>query len=478
MDSHMDTSMSSGWALPVPLSGGLGDTGMMMNSDFDALFSDPSATLGAPVSSSALPKPFSTAVPGPGTSSSMPPLPDMLLDTFDMPMWHELEPDAFYGRFAGATAAAAPAPIAAPLQPTTLPPRAMPPPRSNAPVSAGMAAATASLSVLADLYGGGESAFAFDFGLEMQLAAAAVEGEDDMVQVEEEGEEEAKPERAPSAGRSLPADEKRAKRLERNRESARQSRRRKKQYLDLLEARVSELHRQIASFRSSHAAAADETLNTQRSLLLQRTSPYAAVGAASTPEVEAMLSDAAAQLVDRFGPNAAERCAVRDFHFNQLQRLLLPPHTKFLLWLVHQPGDGLAPAPRGSSDNLAGMAAAAGASASSAASPGGSTGALWGMLCSEIGLSNDQSDKLRASLRRIIGGPDTPRETWRLGVASAYLARLRAALTARAAAAQSQLEALKSILTPAQLIRYLAWVDANAPTIAANIDVVLTKAPV
>ncbi len=58
------------------------------------------------------------------------------------------------------------------------------------------------------------------------------------------------------------------RRLERNRESARQSRRRKKQYLELLEGRVHDLHRNIAELRSAHCAAADKTLNEQRAQLL------------------------------------------------------------------------------------------------------------------------------------------------------------------------------------------------------------------
>lgn len=54
-----------------------------------------------------------------------------------------------------------------------------------------------------------------------------------------------------------------------------------------------------------------------------------------------------------------------------------------------------------------------------------------------------------------------PKETWRLGVAYQYLARLRSAVAARAAAAQAQLEAMRAILSPAQLIRYLAWIERS-----------------
>jgi hypothetical protein len=77
---------------------------------------------------------------------------------------------------------------------------------------------------------------------------------------------------------------------------------------------------------------------------------------------------------------------------------------------------------------------------------------------------------MRLHLRRVLGGPDVPRETWRLGIAFAYLQRLRVAINARAASAQTQLDTLRSILSPAQLVRYLAWVERNRNRIRAGTE--------
>lgn len=90
-------------------------------------------------------------------------------------------------------------------------------------------------------------------------------------------------------------------RLERNRESARQSRRRKKEYLDLLEQRVSALQQQIFELRTSHAAASTLQLQELKLKLLTSVEALAykeiqsANGYIYTPEEEATLEDAASQ---------------------------------------------------------------------------------------------------------------------------------------------------------------------------------------
>lgn len=292
----------------------------------------------------------------------------------------------------------------------------------------------------------------------------------------------------------LSLEERRLKRLERNRESARQSRQRKKQYLALLEGRVVALQQQIYELRSSHASAAYQMLEEQRQRLLFSLEQLAYKDS-FTPEEEASVQDAAVQLVDRFGPDCAERRAVREFHFDQLHRLLLPPHTKFLLWLIHQPNDFFTvnntPIVTNTTDSVHSTKGkpigtdknkknindyeSNNSPHSPATTPVDTPSnrpsiTLWTLLCAEIGLANDQAERFRSQLRRVLGGPDLPRETWRLGVAAAYLQRLRVGIAASAAKAQSHLEKVAEILTPAQLIRYLAWMERNKDRVSKAIE--------
>ena len=293
-----------------------------------------------------------------------------------------------------------------------------------------------------------------------------------------------------SNSKTLTMEERRLKRLERNRESARQSRQRKKQYLALLEGRVVALQQQIYELRSSHASSAYQMLEEQRQRLLYSLESLAYKDTL-TPEEEASLQDAAIQLVDRFGPDCAERRAVREFHFDQLHRLLLPPHTKFLLWLIHQPNDFFVvnniPIPSSTPNNNDNNGSNKTKGSANDKNKKNTNDydinnlsnnnnndrpsiTLWTLLCAEIGLANDQAERFRTQLRRVLGGPDLPRETWRLGVAAAYLQRLRVGIAASAAKAQSHLEKVGEILTPSQLIRYLAWMERNKDRVSKAIE--------
>ena len=159
--------------------------------------------------------------------------------------------------------------------------------------------------------------------------------------------------------------------------------------------------------------------------------------------------------MDRYGPNCPERCAARDFLFEVLRRLLLPPHLKFLLWLTH-----------------AGLAEESAESGGSGGGGGGGGGkppsALWAQLAAELGLSPEAAGKLRLKLRSTLFARHLPLEAWRLGAAAAYVHQLRAVVSLSAARAQAQLQAVRAILTPAQLIRFLAWANDN-PAVADTV---------
>jgi hypothetical protein len=146
----------------------------------------------------------------------------------------------------------------------------------------------------------------------------------------------------------LSAEEKRQQRLARNRESARQSRRRKKQYLELLQEKVSQLTVEIDGLRRAHFARAAQRFREQRRGFLEFLEAEAA-RADTTPTDQAprtqdtvhdrtdalrgKLEDA---LTGRYGTWTSERRAVSDYYFKQLNALLLPPYARFLLWILGQ----------------------------------------------------------------------------------------------------------------------------------------------
>lgn len=108
----------------------------------------------------------------------------------------------------------------------------------------------------------------------------------------------------------------RQKRLERNRESARLSRRRRKQYLEVLEDRVHQLSLEMDKGRREHVAVA--------------------IGAIQEKRHQAFQTHDLAALETTLSRTSPELRIAATFQTQQLQSLVFPPHSKFLLWLSLQ----------------------------------------------------------------------------------------------------------------------------------------------
>lgn len=106
-----------------------------------------------------------------------------------------------------------------------------------------------------------------------------------------------------------PPRDRRQKRLERNRESARLSRRRRKQYLEILETKVTELSDEMDKGRRFHVSQALPTISAYRKN---------GVGGPFVARTSAELRLAAT------------------FRSQQMQSLYAPPSTKYILWLTLQ----------------------------------------------------------------------------------------------------------------------------------------------
>ena len=143
-----------------------------------------------------------------------------------------------------------------------------------------------------------------------------------------------------AAAESAPAvesEEKRAKRLERNRESARKSRRRKKERLSQLEEQVSDLHSQLEYQRRIQLNAMDDLLlqfQQERIQNLSQKQQQYELQDHHSIETSMQLELELDILVAMTGPNCPVRRAVVDFQYTSLLQTLLPKYQKFLLWLT------------------------------------------------------------------------------------------------------------------------------------------------
>lgn len=154
-------------------------------------------------------------------------------------------------------------------------------------------------------------------------------------------------------GGGAPVPVRRQKRLERNRESARLSRRRRKQYLEVLEERVAKLSLDTDRGRREHASKAIDTVMSKRRQVLQRALGGDGDAAAHDGDGQ-MMNDLERSLWLLDGPlsrTCDEFLILSSFFTQQLKSFALPSHTKFVLWLTLQ-GDTYYRGGRAASERL------------------------------------------------------------------------------------------------------------------------------
>jgi bZIP transcription factor len=123
----------------------------------------------------------------------------------------------------------------------------------------------------------------------------------------------------------------RQKRLQRNRESARLSRRRRKQYLEILEERVNKMSHDLDQSRRAHIAEAVPTIRQKRTQTL-----LAAATAAVSPGSNATAGAIVPVLEDQLARTSPEMMVTMTFQTQQLKSLALEPSVQFVLWLTLQ----------------------------------------------------------------------------------------------------------------------------------------------
>lgn len=305
-------------------------------------------------------------------------------------------------------------------------------------------------------------------------------------------------------GGSDPALQRRQKRLERNRESARLSRRRRKQYLEVLEARVTEYSHDMDLGRRAHVANAVTAIQTQRQqllvLLLGQSGEAAGSGSGIHNLSDTDVAVRVRQLYTNLSRTSPELMVATTFRSQQLKSFALPPESKFVAWLTLQ-SDAYFRGGRAASERLSAArigervrcqimewsfsctfllwsdfffvlrllppfrscARAMGVqilnSGTDRVAPSQS---MWPLLCSEIGLSYEQEEKVRSSQRILLQNSDTWVDRHTIHAANQALDAVHDALQAvTLRLGQRETSTLGTILTPHQQVRFLAWTNQN-----------------
>jgi LPS O-antigen subunit length determinant protein (WzzB/FepE family) len=126
--------------------------------------------------------------------------------------------------------------------------------------------------------------------------------------------------------------EKRARRLARNRESARQSRRRKKVLLSSLSDKVNKLHHAIDVERRNQLRSMEGGLRGHRQALIQQLNDTQTTTTQSY--IQKPHSEALRTIVHDMGPNCTVRRSAAAFQYSALKQYILPKYQEYLLWLI------------------------------------------------------------------------------------------------------------------------------------------------
>ena len=231
-------------------------------------------------------------------------------------------------------------------------------------------------------------------------------------------------------------EEKRLRRLARNRESARQSRRRKKEHLELLEERVAKLTAELDQLRRTHIEKVEVMMKQGKLAQLQE------LGRLShQPNSRAEMHRMLDNVLKLYGPNSEDEKKLIDYHYKHIFALLLPTYTRYFVWMLNE----------GEHFFEDGSMKAQGSSGKPS---------VWQSFCNEIHLSQDQQEKLKSDFKQQHG--ETAREErLKLNTCIKYLEQLRNGFSLRSKVVETQSRALFNILTPEQIVKYLLWTENN-----------------
>jgi len=287
-------------------------------------------------------------------------------------------------------------------------------------------------------------------------------------------------------------EEKRAKRLQLNRESARKSRRRKKERLSNIEDKVSRLYKRLETERRSqiNSMLNSSSENFEMEQLLQLKKVCDSIQ--GEQEEDRSYDDERVKkthlqfLIDQV--ESSIRKEVVDFQYNSLNQHILQRYQKFLLWLIMQPESHLISGKeehyrRKQSEKISTGKISSkqlGEELSNGRKVEGETsqkkdeensyqvaqssdaGRMWSLLCFELSISVEQEDRLLQSHKGVREGNSFRRDVAQISLATRLTSNLKEAVLYQLHLSSfRKRKTYLDILTPQQTILYQEWLLSN-----------------
>jgi len=250
------------------------------------------------------------------------------------------------------------------------------------------------------------------------------------------------------------ADERRARRLARNRESARQSRRRKKEYLALLSEKVSTLNDEMDTLRTEHIKKCIPSLKEVEDGYVK-----ALAGAKTKEAIQNILRD----LWDNTSPNCEEMKEATGFSWRVASNTLLPNYRKFLIWLGNQNDLFFKKKKTEKNERVSSKQLGERLTNDGKGGTCDNMELFWALFCYDMSFSYDQEERLVTALKQKVN----PAHSSKLRAAEMLVdAAGDAVKTVMDIADKGLEEALFDILTAQQAAKFMAYVSENSERIS------------
>eukprot|EP00924_Labyrinthula_sp_SR-Ha-C_P000294 snap_masked-scaffold_25-processed-gene-2.48-mRNA-1 protein AED:1.00 eAED:1.00 QI:0/-1/0/0/-1/1/1/0/442 len=244
------------------------------------------------------------------------------------------------------------------------------------------------------------------------------------------------------------SDEKRQRRLERNRESARQSRRRKKQALLDVEDRVVSLTQELDKERNNFLKRYFENKEENKKSLLEQV-----LNKVNEPNIDLKnLEELLEEYEKTFSVFNEEELELFDYHFEHVVNLLMPNYAKYFMWLVnrhrleqhnlHLSNNSRMTIKSQSTPNLRDVENCTDCKSED----------IFDQFCMDLGLSKVQKEKIRSDFKQQL---NHHHEHKRLNLIVSILGQCRSAFEVRRKTIKTQKRAVFDVLDPVHKAKVL-----------------------
>jgi len=250
---------------------------------------------------------------------------------------------------------------------------------------------------------------------------------------------------------------KRQRRLEKNRESARECRRRKKERIERMNTEIAEMEHENHQLRLRLKIGTEATKRERREKqsVLEKLQEKLGKGA-----TDAELSTLIHDYKDKFSDYGKDRTSALEFHLKELEKLVLPTNTtRLCIWGMGHAGDFISKSKRGGAEKKmikkedpeevgVGLTVRREEQKQAARK-------FWNELSTHLGLSSEQQ-------RAIIGHRHSVCDLEEdLDQLHKVIDQLRQLITNKNEALDKEMEDLQQILTPTQIAKFMLWVKQN-----------------